>query len=229
MPRISVLMPTYDHAAFVWRAIESLLAQTLADWELLIVDDGSPDDTRAAVACYLNDPRVRYRRLRHNVGLGAALNRALDLARAPLVAYLPSDDVYYPEHLAELAACLERRPDAILAFSGARHHYNKSAAGQIEGYPLQLVQVMHRCEAGDRGPGTGDRGQGTGDRGQGSVSRLESQAPSPKPQAPSPKPQAPNPKPHAPSPKSQVPSPKSQAPSPKPQAQAPRACKRGVN
>jgi glycosyltransferase involved in cell wall biosynthesis len=143
-PAVSVLMPTYDHEHFIRRAVDSLLAQTLTDWELVIVDDGSPDGTRAAVAPYLADPRVRYQRLERNVGLGAALNRALDAARAPLVAYLPSDDVYYPEHLASLVAALDGDPGAALACSGVRHTYNRSAPGQIEGRPLQLVQVMHR-------------------------------------------------------------------------------------
>ncbi len=143
-PRVAVLMPTYGHAPFIRRALESLRAQTLDDWELIIVDDGSPDDTAAAVAPYRADPRVRYLRLERNRGLGAALNTALDLARAPLVAYLPSDDVYYAEHLAALITALEGDEAAVLAYSGVRHHYNRAAPGPVEGYPLQLAQVAHR-------------------------------------------------------------------------------------
>ncbi len=146
-PRVSVLMPTYEQAAFIRRALESLCAQSLGDWELRIVDDGSTDDTRAAVAPYLEDARIHYARFERNRGLGAALNHALARAQAPLVAYLPSDDVYYADHLASLAACLDRQPDAVLAYAGVRHHYNRSAEGQIDGYPLQLVQVMHRRTA----------------------------------------------------------------------------------
>lgn len=143
-PRVSVLMPTYNQARFLRRAIESLYAQTLGDWELVIVDDGSTDDTPAMLESYLADPRVRYQRFEQNRGLGAALNRALDQARAPFVAYLPSDDVYYADHLASLVAALDAHHDAALAFSGPRHHYNRIAPGQIDGYPLQLVQVIHR-------------------------------------------------------------------------------------
>ena len=146
-PRVSVLMPTFQQAAFIRRALDSLCAQSLRDWELHVVDDGSTDATRAAVAPYLEDPRIRYARFERNRGLGAALNYALERARAPLIAYLPSDDVYYTDHLASLAACLDRRADAVLAYAGVRHHYNRSAAGQIDGYPLQLVQVMHRRSA----------------------------------------------------------------------------------
>lgn len=141
--RVSVLMPTFDQAAFLPRAVESLRAQTFADWELVIVNDGSPDDTDGAVAPYLSDPRVRYRRLEHNLGLGAALNAALDLAAGEFIAYLPSDDLLYADHLASLLGALETGK-GVLAYSGVRHHYNRTAEGQIEGGALQLVQVLHR-------------------------------------------------------------------------------------
>ncbi|WP_034389015.1 glycosyltransferase family A protein [Deinococcus sp. YIM 77859] len=148
-PRVSVLMPTYRQAHFLPRAVESLLAQSLSDWELIVVDDGSPDHTGEVVQSYLADPRISYHRLERNVGLGAALNHALSFAQAPLVAYLPSDDVYYRDHLAQLADTLAAYPEAALAYSGVRHHYNRTAAGQIGGFSLQLVQVMHR-RSGDR-------------------------------------------------------------------------------
>lgn len=143
-PRVSVLMPSYGQARFIGRAIASLQAQSVGDWELLIVDDGSPDATAAAVAPFLGDPRVVYRRLERNLGLGAALNLALEMARGRYIAYLPSDDLFYAEHLETLAALLDTRPEAALAFAGVRHHYNKYAEGQIEGFALQLVQVLHR-------------------------------------------------------------------------------------
>ncbi len=143
-PRVSVLMPTYGQAHFIRRALDSLLAQSLTDWELIVVDDGSPDDTRKIVLPYLADPRIRYYRFARNRGLGAALNSGLSRSRAPLIAYLPSDDSYFANHLESLTQCLHRHPDAILAYAGVRHHYNRSAAGQIPGEPLQLVQVMHR-------------------------------------------------------------------------------------
>ena len=151
-PRVSVLMPIFNQATFVQRALESLRAQTLANWELIVVDDGSTDDTPAVLARYLRDlpdERICSHRLEANQGLGAALNHALARARAPLVTYLPADDLYYPGHLASLAACLDAHPGAALAYSGARHHYNRSTPGQIDGEPLQLVQVMHR-RAADR-------------------------------------------------------------------------------
>jgi len=143
-PAVSVLMPTFEQAGFIGRALTSLQAQTLHNWEALVVDDGSRDGTAAAVSPFLADPRIRYVRLDRNEGLGRALNAALDAGTAPLVAYLPSDDVFYPRHLALLAGALAAASDAVLAFSGMRHHYNRWSEGQLAGSCLQLVQVMHR-------------------------------------------------------------------------------------
>jgi glycosyltransferase involved in cell wall biosynthesis len=147
MPSVSVLMPTYKQANFIRRALDSLCSQTLTDWELWIVDDGSPDETYEAAASFLADPRIRYHRFNQNRGLGAALNYGLEQAQAPFIAYLPSDDVYYADHLAALLYKLDEDESAVLAYSGVRHHYNRSAEGQVEEFSLQLVQAMHRLTA----------------------------------------------------------------------------------
>ncbi|MFC5462273.1 glycosyltransferase family 2 protein [Massilia niabensis] len=146
-PRVSVLMPTYEQAAFLPRALDSLAAQTLGDWEAIVIDDGAGAATRAALAPWRDDPRVHYLRNECNEGLGRSLNIGLERARAPLVAYLPSDDVYYREHLASLCAVLDSQPGAVLAYSGLRHHYNRSAPGQLPDSWLQLVQCLHRRNA----------------------------------------------------------------------------------
>jgi hypothetical protein len=145
-PRVSVLMPTHDHAAFIARAVSSLRAGRLNAWELIIVEDGraGADADADVLARFIGDPRIRIVRLDRNQGLGAALNIGLDHARAALIAYLPSDDVYYPEHLESLVGLLDREPDAVLAYSGVRHHYNRTSPGGIDGTWLQLVQVVHR-------------------------------------------------------------------------------------
>lgn len=140
-------MPTYNQSAFVRRAIESLLAQTCSSWELLIVDDGSSDETALFIDQYRNDPRVRILRISENGGFPAAVNLALEAARGGHIAYLPSDDLYYAGHLTALLAILNAHPDASLAYSGLRFHQRRTAFGQISGFPLQLVQVMHRRTA----------------------------------------------------------------------------------
>ncbi len=142
---VSVIVPAYGHALWIRRALESLRAQTLGAWECVVVDDGSPDDTAGAIRPCLEDPRFRYHRLNENAGLGAALNAGLALARGDFIAYLPADDVYHAGHLASLVDCIHSQAGAVLAFSGVRHHYNRHASGRIEGYPLQLVQALHRA------------------------------------------------------------------------------------
>src|SRR5688500_18282926 len=143
-PSVSVVIPTYEQARFIGRALDSLQAQVLTDWEAIIIDDGSRDATAEVVPTYLGDTRIRYYRLPENHGLGHALNEGIAKAKAALIAYLPSDDVYYQDHLHSLKSCLEMETGAVLAYSGVRHHYNRDASGQIDGYPLQLVQCMHR-------------------------------------------------------------------------------------
>ncbi len=147
MPLVTVVMPAFEQAAFVPRAIGSLGAQTLADWELVAVDDGSRDETPAVLAGLTADPRVRVVTLPSNSGLGAALNAGLAAARGDLVAYLPCDDVYdSPEHLADLVAVLAD-PAVALAHTGVRHHGDRSDPGAPAGFGLQLVQVAHRAGA----------------------------------------------------------------------------------
>ncbi|MDQ3865529.1 MAG: glycosyltransferase [Actinomycetota bacterium] len=142
-PIVSVVMPVFEQEAFVRRAIGSLVAQSLRDWELVIVDDGSQDGTAAAVERHLYDPRVTLLRLEENYGLGVALNVGLERARAAIAAYLPADDVVYADHLSSLVERL-RDENAIAAYAGVRHHYNRIAEGAIDGSYLQLVQVAHR-------------------------------------------------------------------------------------
>ncbi|GAA3722084.1 glycosyltransferase involved in cell wall biosynthesis [Spinactinospora alkalitolerans] len=136
-------MPTFEQSAFLPRAVAGLLAQDVPDWELIVVDDGSTDGTPDALRPFLRDPRVRCHRSAVNRGLGAAANIGLDMARAPLIAYLPSDDVYDRTHLAVL---LEPFDDdgVVLAWSGTRHGDAAEFLDGPCGGPLQLVQVMHR-------------------------------------------------------------------------------------
>ncbi len=134
-PRVAVLVPVHDQAAFLPRALGSLLASDLADFECVVVDDGSSDGPEVP-----DDPRVRLVRHDANRGLGAALNTGLDATTAPVVAYLPADDAWDPGHLAALLAVLD---GADLAWSGVRWAGGEAPAGPGDS-GLQLVQVAHR-------------------------------------------------------------------------------------
>ncbi|HET8773306.1 MAG TPA: glycosyltransferase family 2 protein [Thermoanaerobaculia bacterium] len=108
-PRVSVLMPLYNDERFVAAAIDSILGQTFADFELLIVHDASTDRSRAIAASY-PDPRIRLVDNDRNLGLTRSLNRGLALVRGEYVARLDADDVSFPARLAEQVAWLDAHP-----------------------------------------------------------------------------------------------------------------------
>ena len=96
-PQVSVVIPTYNRAHILGRAIDSVLQQTHRDLELIIVDDGSSDGT-AALVRGIEDPRVRYVH-QQNRGVSAARNRGIAEARAEWLAFLDSDDEWLPQKL----------------------------------------------------------------------------------------------------------------------------------
>ncbi len=144
MPRISVLMPVYNgcsvHAGPFWgrwlhrrdrrdagrrkrgfleQAIESVLAQTFDDFELVIVDDGSTDDTPAVLSAFADgDARIRVVRCERNLGLAGALNRGIDACRAPLIARHDGDDLSPVTRLAVQKAFLDARPETAMCGTG---------------------------------------------------------------------------------------------------------------
>lgn len=115
-PRVSVLVGAYNNAATVGRAIEAVLAQSLRDLELIVVDDGSTDDTPAVVGSF-SDSRLRYLPLERNVGIASSLNAGLEAARAPLVAVNDADDWSSPWRMERQASFLEGRPDVAVVGS----------------------------------------------------------------------------------------------------------------
>lgn len=111
-PRFSIIMPVYNHERWVGAAVDSVIAQTLTSWELIVVDDGSSDRSVAEVGRRADrDPRIRVVE-QENAGPAAARNHALQYAKAPFLAYLDSDDLYYPETLAAFAEFFAAHPDA---------------------------------------------------------------------------------------------------------------------
>lgn len=118
MPKVSVVLPAFNHEAFVGEAIASVLSQSLTDLELIAVDDGSTDGTREVIQAF-DDPRLVLL-TQENRGAHAALNRGLKAAQGEYLAILNSDDRYHPNRLDELVRALETRPDDALAASFVR-------------------------------------------------------------------------------------------------------------
>jgi hypothetical protein len=115
MPRVSVIIPTRDRAALVVEAIGSVLAQTYRDFEIVVCDDGSTDDTAARVAAF--GPPVRYLRLDPTGRPGPTRNRGTDAARGDLVAFLDDDDLWEPEKLARQVDRIDRDPEVDVVYT----------------------------------------------------------------------------------------------------------------
>lgn len=127
-PLVSVLMPVFNAAAVLERAVASVRAQSLPDWELLIVDDGSADESAAVIAgCAADDARIHTLAQGRNTGAAAARNRALAMARGRYIAFLDADDAWLPEKLDRQVGMMQRQ-DAALGFSGFWREENGSYA-----------------------------------------------------------------------------------------------------
>lgn len=116
MPKFSVIMPVYNVARYVGPAVQSVLRQSLTDFELLIIDDCSPDDSIAICAAF-DDPRIHIIRHAHNRGLAGARNTGIRNARGEYLAFIDSDDRWHPEKLALHNQHLQSRPDVGVSFS----------------------------------------------------------------------------------------------------------------
>jgi glycosyltransferase involved in cell wall biosynthesis len=112
MPAVSVIIPTYNHRDFVLQALDSVFSQTFSDYEVIVVNDGSPDNTDAILAPLARSGRIRYVAQR-NAGQGAARNRGLAESRGEFIAYLDDDDLWPPDKL-EWQVDLLRKSNALM-------------------------------------------------------------------------------------------------------------------
>ncbi|OGO23190.1 MAG: hypothetical protein A2144_11185 [Chloroflexi bacterium RBG_16_50_9] len=117
MPRVSVVMPTYNRAHFIAETVQSVLGQTFADFELIVVDDGSTDNTKEVIGS-LKDPRIRYI-YQENRGVSAARNTGIRTASGEYIAFQDSDDIWLPQNLELKVRRLDARPDIALVCSDA--------------------------------------------------------------------------------------------------------------
>jgi glycosyltransferase involved in cell wall biosynthesis len=116
-PAVTVLMPVYNAERYVDEAVRSILGQTFADFEFIIIDDGSKDRSLAILEEYAaRDPRIRLVS-RPNTGIVRALNQGLDMASGELVARMDADDIALPERLAKQRKYLEGHPECVMVGS----------------------------------------------------------------------------------------------------------------
>ena len=116
MPEISVIIPVFNTGIILKETIDSVIAQTFSDFEVIIVDDGSSDSITIDVLKSQDDHRIR---IIHQVnsGVAAARNRGIAEARGKYVSFLDHDDLYLPDKLEVLKSLLDETPDAVLAYS----------------------------------------------------------------------------------------------------------------
>ena len=104
---VSIIMPSYNTAKYIAETVQSVLAQTYQNWELIIVDDCSTDDTDEVVKPFLRDSRIRYLKNEKNSGAAVSRNRALREAKGKWIAFLDSDDLWMPEKLEKQIAFMK--------------------------------------------------------------------------------------------------------------------------
>jgi glycosyltransferase involved in cell wall biosynthesis len=135
---VSVVIPAYNAQQFVGQAIDSVLAQTYRQFEIIVVDDGSIDDTRLIVQQFGSAVRYIYQ---PNRGLSAARNTAIRNARAEIIALLDADDLWEPEFLTKMVAQLDRHPEAAAVYCGFRYI---DAHGEVKGEPSLKIAPPNR-------------------------------------------------------------------------------------
>jgi len=150
VPEVSVVIPVFNGATFVSRAIESVLRQTLPDLELVVVDDGSTDETPSVVQAF-TDPRIRYIR-QTNQGPSVARNTGIRATTAPWVAFLDGDDYWLPTKLEAQLARVRAMPQAGLVYAGGTYRDMSGAViadmpATVEGDLLPQL-LLDNCLAG---------------------------------------------------------------------------------
>lgn len=117
VPLVSVIMPAYNAGPYIGEAIQSILDQTFANWDLIVVDDGSTDNTAEVVATFLSDRRIRYHK-QPNGGEPVARNTGIELSHGNLIAWLDADDIWFPEKLAKQIEIFAEYPEVGFCGTG---------------------------------------------------------------------------------------------------------------
>ncbi len=152
MPRVSIIIATYNRADLLPEAIRSVLAQTMPDWELIVVDDGSTDNTAAVVAPFLADARVRYLPQANHGRVGQVRTAGVRLAQGKLLAFLDSDDCFTPQALETHLRAFAAQAELGLTIAG---YDSVNISGQtlgrrtpwLEGGDLDLAGWLFNCYA----------------------------------------------------------------------------------
>ena len=140
-PTVSVLLPLYNCTAYVAEAIESILGQTYRDFELIVIDDGSTDET-PRIAQRFRDPRLRFYSQK-NCGLAATLNRSIELAEGRYLARQDQDDISRPQRLLRQVALLDANPQCALVGTWAEIWKDRQPTGRAHRHPSDNATLKY--------------------------------------------------------------------------------------
>lgn len=149
-PTVSVIVPTYNRAHSLPRTVESVLSQTLEDFELIIVDDASADNTAEVVASY-DDDRIRFFEHEENQGASAARNTGIEHAEGEYMAFLDSDDVWLPTKLEKQVLTLEMRSDDWVAAYCKAETVHPDGQNPVMKWATQLISRRNKTEGAEGG------------------------------------------------------------------------------
>lgn len=149
IPKVSVVIPTYNYARFLDEAIQSVLNQSYTHFELIIIDDQSIDNTDEVVQKYLDDKRVAYYKNSTNLGLGGNFNKCLEYAQGDYIKFLLADDKFYPDLLNKFVAVMDQYPNVSLVtsyretFGRQCKKFEAPFKGLLDGKKI-IYEVLHR-------------------------------------------------------------------------------------
>lgn len=143
MPQISVILPAYNAEKYLREAIDSILAQTYTNFELLVINDGSTDKTEEIILSY-SDSRIRYIKNEENLKLIKTLNKGIDLARGKYIARMDADDISLPCRLEKELDFMEKHPD-ISACSSKVYHLRGNEIKKGHFYPSVTPEGCAFC------------------------------------------------------------------------------------
>jgi glycosyltransferase involved in cell wall biosynthesis len=146
-PKVSIIIPAYNAEAYVKEAVDSALAQTYKNREVIVVDDGSTDGTKKVLEPYIARKEIIYI-LQSNKGLAGARNTGTRAAKGEYIALLDSDDIFLPEKVAEQVAALESRPDFAVCYCGLIH-FTDPPAGRAGSEPKRFYHHRFYYPSGD--------------------------------------------------------------------------------
>lgn len=147
MPHVSIIMPAFDSARYIAESIRSVQAQTFHDWELLVADDASRDETRDIVRSFSEaDARIRLLCLETNQGAGAARQKALDAAKGRFIAFLDADDLWKPEKLFKQLLFMEQTGQPFsFTFYDLMDEAGKPLRKRVEAPQPLTYRQLFRC------------------------------------------------------------------------------------